>query len=236
MVAILPHCSQAAGITFQTENHRRYQPDFCRDMPLDDLPATSRLRDLSLGAGSLLDIGIYSLTWALLTLESSPGGSQVQRPKVNASQTLVQGVDVSTSALLYYADTGRHGLISSSLLYKTDDVFARVEGSKGTLFLKGDTASMPDTIIVSLKPENAQKDMGDKKPAASNAQDKRALLFKFDELHWGKGFYHEADAIALDIAAGHKESQIMPLGETLRVMRILDEIRAQGGAKFPQDD
>lgn len=95
---------------------------------------------------------------------------------------------------------------------------------------------MPDTIVVSLKPENAQKDMGDKKPAASNAQDKRELLFKFDELHGGKGFYYEADAIALDIAAGHKESQIMPLGETLRVMRILDEVRAQGGAKFPQDD
>lgn len=69
----------------------------------------------------------------------------MQRPKVSASQTLVQGIDVSTSALLYYADTGRHGLISSSLLYK-----------------------------------------GDKKPAASNAQDKRELLFKFDELYGGE--------------------------------------------------
>lgn len=51
----------------------------------------------------------------------------------------------------------------------------------------------------------------------------------------GKSFYWKAGAVALDIAAGRKESAIMPHAETLRVMEMLDEIRRQGGARFPQD-
>ena len=61
-------------------------------------------------------------------------------------------------------------------------------------------------------------------------------VFRFEETTGGKGFYYEADAIALDICSGKKESGVMPLDETLRVMQIMDEVRAQGGAKFPQDE
>ncbi|KAJ5915448.1 hypothetical protein N7466_011381 [Penicillium verhagenii] len=207
--------------------------DFSLDMPLQDLPATSRLRDARLGAGSLLDIGVYALTWGLLCLES-PGDAS-RRPRITASQRLLEGVDVGSAVLLYYPDTGRQGVLTSSLLHKTDDIFARVEGSKGTLYLGGDTASMPDRIVVSLKPVGAGNDMGDKK-AGSDGVRGSERTFRFEETCGGKGFYYEADAIALDLAAGKTESEIMPLDETLRVMRLLDEIRAQGGARFPQDD
>ncbi|KAK9482238.1 hypothetical protein V1527DRAFT_492908 [Lipomyces starkeyi] len=43
--------------------------NFGLDIWLGSLPPTSRLRNPALGAGSLLDIGIYLLTWGLLTLE-----------------------------------------------------------------------------------------------------------------------------------------------------------------------
>lgn len=206
--------------------------DFSLDMPLQELPPTSRLRDIKLGAGSLLDIGIYSLTWALLTLESPRASSQLQ---IKASQTLLEGVDVSSSALLYYPDTGKQGIVTSSLLHKTDDVFARVEGTRGTLFLSGDAGSMPNKITVSQKPLDAGKDMGDKKAGCSDVS-KHERTLKFEEDCGGRGFYYEADAVALDISAGRKESEIMPLDETLRVMQILDEIRVQGGGRFPQDE
>lgn len=48
--------------------------DFALDIGLANLPATSRYRDLSLGAGSLLDIGVYSLTWIMLALNDRPAG------------------------------------------------------------------------------------------------------------------------------------------------------------------
>ncbi|KAK9349908.1 hypothetical protein V1523DRAFT_132987 [Lipomyces doorenjongii] len=208
--------------------------DFGLDMPIKDLPATSRLRDVNLGAGSLLDIGIYSLTWGLLTLEDP--GAKVEL-RIQASQTLEDGIDVLSSILLHYPKTGRHGILTSSLLHKTDDVFARVEGSKGTLLLSGDTASMPNVIALVLKSENDGKDMGDKrKEKSGEATTGQKQRFEFSEPTGGRGFYYEADAIALDIARGQKESDTMPLAETLRIMQILDEVRKQGGAKFPQDD
>ncbi|KAJ5106607.1 hypothetical protein N7456_003282 [Penicillium angulare] len=207
--------------------------DFSLDMPLRDLPSTSRLRDVALGAGSLLDIGIYSLTWGLLSLEP-PGTSE--KPEILAIQTLSDGVDISSAVLLQYHDApgARQGVITSSVLHKTDDIFARVEGSKGTLFLSGSGASMPDRIKVSLKPLNARQDMGDKNTECVDIP-KAEMSFAFQEKCGGKGFYYEADCIALDIAAGKMESSIMPLNETLRVMKMLDLIRKQGGAKFPQD-
>lgn len=206
--------------------------DFSLDMPLDKLPPTSRLRDVRLGAGSLLDIGIYSLTWGLLTLESSDTS---ESPLIQATQTLFDGIDVSSSVLLHYPTTGRQGIITSSLLHKTADVFARVEGKKGTIFLSGGGASMPDTITVSLKPLDSGNDMGDKKAGCYEIQ-KNERIFRFEEVCGRKGFYYEADSIALEIVAGRKESKTMPLDETLRVMQVLDEIRAQGGSRFPQDE
>ncbi|KAJ6099549.1 hypothetical protein N7467_001084 [Penicillium canescens] len=213
-------------------NINRTFVDFSLDMPLKELPATSRLLDVKLGAGSLLDIGIYAITWGLLSLET-PGARE--QPQISAKQTLVNGVDVSSSLLLYYDQTGRQGIITSSLLHKSNDVFARVEGSKGTLFLSGSAASMPDTITLSLKSSNAGKDMGDKRHGVDDAE-RHEEVFRFEETTGGKGFYYEADAIALDICSGKKESVVMPLDETLRVMQIMDEVRAQGGAKFPQDE
>jgi PHD/YefM family antitoxin component YafN of YafNO toxin-antitoxin module len=50
------------------------------------------------------------------------------------------------------------------------------------------------------------------------------------------GFYWEADAVAVDIVEGKRENAIMLHAETLRLMKIMDEIRRQGGARFPQDD
>lgn len=50
------------------------------------------------------------------------------------------------------------------------------------------------------------------------------------------GFYFEADAVAGDVLAGRLENAIMPHAETLTVMSIMDEVRRQGGASFPQDE
>jgi hypothetical protein len=44
----------------------------------------------------------------------------------------------------------------------------------------------------------------------------------------GKGLFYEADAVACDIAAGRVENAIMPWDETLRVLALMDGIRARG--------
>ncbi len=51
-----------------------------------------------------------------------------------------------------------------------------------------------------------------------------------------EGHHHEFDAAALDIFAGRTENAIMPLDETLQLMRLLDEIREKIGVHFPADE
>lgn len=51
----------------------------------------------------------------------------------------------------------------------------------------------------------------------------------------GRGFFLEANAVALDVAAGRKENNVMPFAETVRAMKIMDSIRNKGGTRFPQD-
>ena len=51
----------------------------------------------------------------------------------------------------------------------------------------------------------------------------------------GNGYNYEIDEVARCIAAGKCESDIMPLDETLSIVKLLDEIRAQWGLKYPME-
>lgn len=188
---------------------QRVFADFAMRVDITSLPTTSRLKDPALGAGSLLDIGIYSLTWVLLALESEKG----ENPKVVASQVLSEGVDIASSIIVSYPD-GRQGIATSSTLTKTPPSFCRIEGSKGVVIVEGFAGSVPASFTV-------QQIDGEPK--------------KYEFERPGKGFYWEADAVALDIAGGRKENDVMPWSETLTVLGLLDEVRRQGGARFPQD-
>ena len=51
----------------------------------------------------------------------------------------------------------------------------------------------------------------------------------------GNGFNYEAAEVASCLRAGKLESDIMPLDETVSMMRTMDEIRAQWGLKYPME-
>ncbi|KAF3931180.1 hypothetical protein ABW19_dt0203945 [Dactylella cylindrospora] len=191
--------------------------DFGLSYDVPSLPDDSRLKDLSMGAGTLLDIGIYSLTWGIVTLEENVGKGL--HPKILAAQTLQGGVETLSSWILSYSDTGRHGILTSTSNIKSAGDFARIEGSKGTITIHGPTSSPESfTVVLNEKAEN--------KPWESK-------VYEFEKP--GRGFWWEADAVAVDVAAGRKENDIMSWAETERIMGIMDEIRKQGGAKFPGD-
>ncbi|KAF4974100.1 hypothetical protein FZEAL_8973 [Fusarium zealandicum] len=186
--------------------------DFAMVQDIASLPETSRLKNRSLGAGSLLDIGIYSLTWGLLALDAKLG-DEAETPKIAATQRLSDGVDVASSMLLLYR-SGKQGILTSGTTTRTKPEFCRIEGSQGTIVVEGIAASKPSSFTINLP---------DKEPK------------KYEVDCPGMGFFWEADAVAVDIAAGKLQNDVMPWSETLRVLGILDEVRRQGGAKFPQD-
>ncbi len=49
----------------------------------------------------------------------------------------------------------------------------------------------------------------------------------------GSGYQYEAVAVMDGIRAGRTESPIMPLDETLAIMRVMDDLRAQWGLRYP---
>jgi predicted dehydrogenase len=51
----------------------------------------------------------------------------------------------------------------------------------------------------------------------------------------GNGYNYEAIEVAQCMRAGKLESDVMPLDETLAIMKTMDEIRAQWGLKYPME-
>jgi len=49
----------------------------------------------------------------------------------------------------------------------------------------------------------------------------------------GNGYNYEAAEVGRCLRAGRTESEVMPLDETLAIMRTLDEVRAQWGLRYP---
>ncbi|KAK4940204.1 hypothetical protein LTR10_019633 [Elasticomyces elasticus] len=198
----------------------RMSSDFFDRLDIPNLPETSRYKHPKFGAGTLLDIGIYPLTWALLTLDSNTPDN-AERPKVLASQTHLHGVEVTSSIVVQYPSSGRQGVITSThMSSKPSNLVCRVYGTEGYIDVTGEAPSMPHFFTVYGRKEDYQTfDQGR----------------KYEFPHVGLGFIFEADNTALDIAAGRKESAIMPWQETIRVMELMDEIRKQGGTEYPQD-
>ncbi|KEZ45574.1 hypothetical protein SAPIO_CDS1911 [Scedosporium apiospermum] len=183
--------------------------DFGMKQDTSALPADSRLKNPALGAGSLLDIGIYSVTWGLIGL-----GQQTEKPKIAAWQHLIDGVDIASSMILSFPQ-GQQGILTSTTFTKTPSSFCRIEGTRGAVVVEGFVTSLPQSFTVYLDGDEEPKKHEFKQP--------------------GKGFYWEADAVAVDIAAGRNQNEVMPCAETIRVLEILDEVRRQGGARIPQE-
>lgn len=207
------------------EVHRTFS-DFGLEVDTANLPATSRYKDLSLGAGTLLDTGIYPLTWAILTLDpGSPTNSE--RPLALGTQSHLYGIEVSTSILLQYPSTGRQGIVTSTTRSNGDPkICCTIWGTHGTIEVEGPAASVPTAFVVYSKLQGDPNDGPMPKPEGD----------RFDFPTIGRGFTYEADDCAMNILAGRKESSIMPWAETIRVMEIMDSIRKQGQTFYPGHD
>jgi dihydrodiol dehydrogenase / D-xylose 1-dehydrogenase (NADP) len=119
--------------------------DFGIDTNMGSLPATSRLKSRELGAGALLDTGIYPLTLSNLVLDGKVG-DDASDLEVSLSPIVVDGIDYADAIVVKYPKTERMGILTASLLQKTQEAFYRIEGGKGTIVLSGPGASLPRSM------------------------------------------------------------------------------------------
>lgn len=207
---------------------RRFFIDFGNHMPLDTLPKESRLRDPALGAGALLDIGVYTLTYASIIMGDWKVGKDHPAPtRVTSSLDIVDGIDEANVVVLDYpaAHGAKTAICTSTFRTRSERDFARVEGSNGSIVIFGFGASVPGGFRV----------LEGSVPGIREEDTRASRVFNVERPGGVLGFIWEADAVALDIAAGRTENTTMPLDETVRMMALMDGIRREGGLVYPQD-
>lgn len=164
-----------------------------------------RLVRPELGGGALLDLGVYCLNFALMYFGSDIADIRTACVKGES------GVDMQETIALIYRD-GRIANLHATAWCATDRQGV-IGGDKGFLVV--------DNI---------------NNPASATAWDRYGQQLG----HWEappriSGFEYEFLACKEAIEAGRCEPAGMPHSETLRVMRLMDRLRAEWGVRFPGD-
>jgi predicted dehydrogenase len=171
-------------------------------VPLD---ATARMRDPALGAGALLDMGIYPLTFAHLML--GPADNLV------ATATLSdQGVDLDVAL------AGRHGQAVSALtasMTSTSPCTATIATTDGRIDLP---FGFHHATHATWTPTDGEPErISGLEPVI------------------GTGLGNEAAHVQECLHAGRLESPLVPHAQTLTLIRQMDEVRRQIGVSYASD-
>ena len=162
-----------------------------------------RLSDPQLAGGALLDLGIYPVSFAHFVLG--------EFETVQATGTLTDaGVD-EAETIAVVSPTGAIGTLSATMSGHTPCV-ASLAGTEARLEIDG-WFYQPNTVrLVGL--DDVELDRWE--PASRE-----------------HGLAYQAAEFARLLADGRTESDLLPPAETLAIMRVLDDVRAQLGVRFP---
>ena len=171
----------------------------------DNDPA-GRMYNPALGGGALLDVGIYPVSLASMIL----GPPDRITSLAHIGET---GVDEQAGILFGY-ETGAMA-VSYLTIKAGSPTEATLIGSKGRIQLHAQPGLFrPYKLTLSLEGE-----------------EDRIIDAPFE----GNGYHYEAVEVMRCLRTGKTESEIMPLDESLSIIRTLDEIRKQWGLKYPME-
>jgi predicted dehydrogenase len=214
----IPSAAEDGSITFD-DSHRMVNPD--------------------LAGGALLDLGIYSLTWVFQILyhcQSGPASSR-EIPKILAAIQKYDktGADEMTSVLLQWPGQKSMGFATTSLRVATTPdgegspaagPACRIQGTKGEIQVIGPLYRPEHYKVIKI---------GGKK---GEVEDVYCEIPKDMEKDggkgWGHGMFWEADEVARCLRDGKKESDGLSWEESVVIMETMDEVRRQGGLKYPE--
>lgn len=167
------------------------------------LKDVERMKRPELAGGALLDLGVYPINFALMTFHG-----EVK----NVTSTAVmspEGVDWMNSMTLTFED-GKMAVLYSNMLALTDREGV-IDGTRGYMEIQN----------INNCEEIRVYDLDRKMTACYQVPEQI------------NGYEYEVIACKKAIEEGRLECEEMPHSETLRVMKLMDEIRGQWGMKFP---
>ena len=150
-----------------------------------------------------MDIGVYGIAFAQRFLGREPAEI------VGLAHMGETGVDERSVVNLRY-DNGALASIVSSIRddWTTEGV---IEGNEGAIQVPGKISRMNEFTVT--------------------RSDGQVRHFRFDTL--GNGYSYEALEVGRCLREGRLESEMVPLEESVAVLRTMDQIRAQWKLRFP---
>ena len=202
-----------------------------------DFPDSSRMVNMDLAGGAMLDLGIYSLTWVYQILYLLQEGKK-ERPMVLAAvQKYRTGADELTSVLLNWPEHHTQGFASTSLRVETQPdgegspasgPAARIQGTKGEIQVFGPLFRPLQYRVIKIgaKPGEVEDVHC---PIPKDNERKGS-----DGKSIGHGMFWEADEAARCLRDGKLESDTLNWEESIAIMEAMDEVRKQGKLVYPE--
>jgi len=192
----------------------------------------NRMVNLDLAGGALLDLGIYSLTWVFQILYHCQPEPR-EAPKVLASvRKYKTGADEDTSIILEFEKTRTVGIATTSMRVATTPdeegssaaaPAARIQGTQGEIQVIGPLYRPVGYRVIKTGGEKGEVEIVHCPIPADPEKD-----------GWGHGMFWEADEAARCLRDGKKESETLSWAESIVIMDTMDEVRKQGGLKYPE--
>lgn len=167
------------------------------------LQDVERMREPSLAGGALLDVGVYTLNFAAMLF-----GEDICDVQAHAVLSK-EGVDLTDSITLFWED-GKSAVLHATMLTPTDRT-GYIYGEDGYL-----------AVININNPQRIEQYDRD-----------HQLIAVYEVPKQISGYEYELLACQKALQNGQIECEEMPHASTLRIMELMDSIRAQWSLRFP---
>ncbi|NDV95347.1 gfo/Idh/MocA family oxidoreductase [Dysgonomonas sp. 521] len=164
-----------------------------------------RSKEPSLAGGTLLDLGVYPVNFASMVF-----GTEVENI-VSSCTKMLTGVDAQNSITITFK-SGQMAVLHSSMYVKTDRQGV-ISGREGHLIVEN--INNPQSITV--------------------VNNNYETVARYDCPPQITGYEYQVYACMEALRNGWLESPYMPHAETVRIMRMMDDLRKEWGVRYPFD-
>ncbi len=224
---------------------KRVYAEFSFPIVSADLSHSSRFLDKSAGAGSLLDQGVYALTWADLALNglgvNSTATEVVYASTMNVPNVPCKVDDITTVVLSKY-NTGSKaqqavGIVTTSMTIPGSSkppFYQRLQAKKSAAAVRIEATKASVAIpFPPIRPEELHVQWYGEEYVGDDGVEKEEVICKPIERGWG--IWYQADVIAAQVKAQQTSpgsGVVIGADESLRVLGFMDEARRSSGIVY----
>jgi predicted dehydrogenase len=188
-----------------------------------DADPSDRMLNPDLGAGALLDMGIYPLTFAHLLL------GEAQALTAQADLVVTTGTESGREGAidLAVAMTGSYAGGALATMHAAMDSWSSAAAAIATDLGRIDVADFFHPTAITFTPKAQKVDWTDADLVLE------PLAIEPDEPVLGQGYGNEAAEVGRCLRAGLLESPLVPHEQTLTLMRQMEQVRRLTGIRYP---